>query len=262
MNGRPALKRRSSYSPQSPQEEFIVPLLKTAVEFHLDRLLQPAPPGRQLKLLDVGCGSQPFRAQIESRGATYLSLDVSAQNGCKIDFITRFDSPDLVAGVIEAGPYDIILCSEVLEHVAEWHNAFANFARLLAPDGYVVVSCPHFFPLHEEPYDYWRPTPHALRYFAEKHGLSVEFEEKLGSGWDVVGTILARQIFISGSRSLGSRILSRLFTIIRRLSFRWLRSRFPQRQVLDCGPYFLANFAVLQMKRSANSAPTTLPPIP
>ena len=38
-DGRPEIERRPDYLPRSPQEEFIVPLLKVAIEVQIDRLL-------------------------------------------------------------------------------------------------------------------------------------------------------------------------------------------------------------------------------
>jgi len=37
------------------------------------------------------------------------------------------DAKHLPESIYQSGPYDLILCSEVLEHVAKWDNVFANF---------------------------------------------------------------------------------------------------------------------------------------
>ena len=54
-----------------------------------------------------------------------------------------------------------------------------------------MITCPHMYPLHEEPYDFWRPTPYTFRHFGRKYGLNVIHEESVGTGWDVIGTIIA-----------------------------------------------------------------------
>ena len=41
----------------------------------------------------------------------------------------------------------------------------SNVAALLAPGGRVLLTVPHVYRLHEEPYDFWRPTLHAIHYF-------------------------------------------------------------------------------------------------
>ena len=159
------------------------------------------------------------------------------------------DAKHLPESIYLSGPYDLILCSEVLEHMAEWDNVFANFYQLLAPSGHIILTCPHFFPLHDEPYDFWRPTHYAIRFFAKKHGLEVEEDEKLGSGWDVLGTLLARQEFRPRARTLPLRVVNRLCNALRWRLFNWLRSGYVQKLVTDQGPFYLANFFVLKKQK-------------
>jgi SAM-dependent methyltransferase len=249
INERPQIERRPDYLPRMPQDEFIVRLLKVAIEAQIDRLLSPGQSKNAPRVLDAGCGGQPFRARIEKTGASYYSLDVCAQSGVKVDFITPIDEKYLPEAIYERGPYDLILCSEVLEHVAEWDNVFANFYQLLAPSGHIILTCPHFFPLHEEPHDFWRPTHYAIRFFAKKHGLEVEEDEKLGSGWDVLGTLLARQDFRPRAHALPLRVANRLCDALRWRLFSWLRSGYLQKVITDEGPFYLANFFVLKKQK-------------
>ncbi len=72
INGRPEIERRPDYLPRSPQE-FIVPLLKEAIEAQIDRLLAPRQTQNLMRVLDVGCGRQPFRARVEGRGFILLT---------------------------------------------------------------------------------------------------------------------------------------------------------------------------------------------
>jgi hypothetical protein len=81
INGRPEIERRPDYLPRSPQEEFIVPLLKVAIEVQIDRLLSPGRSKNARRVLDAGCGAQPFRSRIEKTGASYYLLDGCAQRG-------------------------------------------------------------------------------------------------------------------------------------------------------------------------------------
>jgi SAM-dependent methyltransferase len=215
-------------------------------QVELDQLLAGKTPSAAARVLDVGCGNQPFPSRIESTGVSYRPLDASSHDGVSIDVIARIDQPDLPEAIYQDGPYDLILCSEVLEHVAEWDVAFANFYSLLARSGHLILTCPHFFPLHEEPYDFWRPTPYAISFFAEKYGLVVEKEQRLGTGWDVLGTLLARQRFQTRSRALRSRLLTRMCNSIRWRLLGWLRSGYFQKSVADNGPFYLANCFVLR----------------
>lgn len=47
--------------------------------------------------------------------------------------------------------FDGIVCSLVLDYVEDWRDPFEEFARLLAPGGFLVISVPH--PFDEYPLD-------------------------------------------------------------------------------------------------------------
>lgn len=61
------------------------------------------------------------------------------------------------------GCLDGVLCSEVLEHVADFGSAINEMARVLKPGGRLLLTCPFLYPLHG-PQDYWRFTPQAFEY--------------------------------------------------------------------------------------------------
>jgi SAM-dependent methyltransferase len=59
--------------------------------------------------------------------------------------------------------FDIILCVNVLEHVFNFCKALDNIYAALKSGGTLVLFVPAFYPLHDEPADYWRFTEHSLR---------------------------------------------------------------------------------------------------
>lgn len=80
------------------------------------------------------------------------------------------------------GAFDVVLCEQVIEHVADPNAAAENLRGLLRPGGHVIVSTPFLIRVHELPMygmnDYWRFTPRGLRTLLERAGLEVE---KVGS---------------------------------------------------------------------------------
>ncbi|MCX7914757.1 MAG: class I SAM-dependent methyltransferase [Verrucomicrobiae bacterium] len=68
---------------------------------------------------------------------------------------------------LRSGSLDGILCSEVLEHVADFPAALREMARVLKPGGRLLITCPFLYPLHG-PQDYWRFTPQAFEYLLAK----------------------------------------------------------------------------------------------
>jgi 2-polyprenyl-3-methyl-5-hydroxy-6-metoxy-1,4-benzoquinol methylase len=238
MPDRPPLTERTTYAPKHKSETFIVPHLATAISTAIEKYASGG------KALDVGCGGQPFRAALESRGCKYFSLDVSPTPGVSVDFLSPIDAP-LPPALIEAGPYDFILCTEVLEHVADWPRAFENLAKLLAPNGKLLLTAPHFYFLHEEPYDFFRPTLHAFAHFAARHNLTVLESKQLGDAWDLLGTLLSSCRFKSADDSRLSRALAWTLWKLRDFCFRRIQSRSIRRRVNFSGPTYLSNFVVL-----------------
>lgn len=236
--------RKTTYD-QVPegQDSFLVPILNSEIT----RILKEHPAttvgGRAL---DAGCGRQPFRNLIESLGYKYFGLDVEQTPENSVDFISSFGEP-ISAGT--TGTFDLILCTEVLEHVADWNNAFSNFRNLVNTDGYVVLTCPHLFPLHEEPFDFWRPTMHAVRYYAQKVGLELVEERTAGDAWDALGTVIGSCHPWPVSTKLSDRIIAKLAKWMHQFVFRVLRNPEMRKRFEIRGKLYLTNIAVLRKAR-------------
>ena len=54
----------------------------------------------------------------------------------------RFVVDDICATRLDAASFDLILCTEVLEHIPAWRAALGAMARLLRPGGALVLSTP------------------------------------------------------------------------------------------------------------------------
>lgn len=244
---RSKVTRRADYVPTGPQEAFIVPLLKGAIESHIDEMISHAShtSDKVIRVLDSGCGRQPFRSFFEGSNFKYHSFDVQSHEDTKLDFIGALDS-DLPQELLAEPLFDMILCTEVLEHVADWDKAFHNLSRLLSTKGEILLTCPYFYPLHEEPYDFWRPTGHAIRFYAQRHGMRVHDFKALGDSWDVLGTLLARQKLKARQYQLIPRVCAKAARIVRALLLKLLTSRLLQNQVIDTGNLYMSNLAILR----------------
>jgi SAM-dependent methyltransferase len=237
-----AIERRVHYEPGHPVEQFIVPILKHEIGRLLNDYAFPSPPAGQV--LDVGCGRQPLREMLVTAGYSYTGMDIQQSAEDTIDVICAIDQP--LPHTVKLSSFELVICTEVMEHVADWNHAFMNLASLLATDGLLLITCPHIYPLHEEPHDYWRPTIHALRYFARKSGLTIIEERQAGNTWDVIGTVLAASWPSVSERSIASRIA--------RIVVRWgmsgiaslSRSDWLRRTVPLNGPLYLSNVMLLR----------------
>jgi SAM-dependent methyltransferase len=164
----------------------MVPLLAEAISTLIETHGKPLSPG---ECLDVGCGGQPLRTQLTAIGLNYTSIDVSQNSAGTVDFLGAIDG--ILPEALTARSFDFIVCTEVLEHVANWPAAFSNLASLLKPGGRLLITCPHIWVPHEEPHDFFRPTDWAIAHHAALCGLKAIKITRLGDGYDVLGTVLA-----------------------------------------------------------------------
>jgi SAM-dependent methyltransferase len=73
--------------------------------------------------------------------------------------------------------FDTVICTEVLEHVANPFAAVAEINRMLKPGGYVYITTPFNFRIHGPLPDNWRFTIHGLKQlFSQMEILSIEEE--------------------------------------------------------------------------------------
>lgn len=120
-------------------------------------------------VLDAGagdCAYRPLFAHARYESADFCQVDKPYG---EIDYIC-----DLAALPVEDGRYDLVLLTQVLEHVQEPMAVLRELHRVLKPGGALWLSAPLFFPEHEIPHDYFRFTQYGLRYLLEHAGFSVE----------------------------------------------------------------------------------------
>lgn len=236
---RPTGPARPDYVPEAAQEVYIVGLLEMKISSWLGNEASAAPGAR---VLDAGCGRQPFAKQLRALGYEYTGFDVVQNPEGSVAVLGEIDG--ILPEALALATFDLIVCFEVLEHVADWQRAFSNFAALLKPGGRLFITCPHFYPLHEEPYDFWRPTPHALRTFATNCGLAVSHLEAAGDAWDVIGTALAACDPAPLGSSLRSRVATRVARRLWREASRAITHGWVRELVQLRGSLYLSNIAI------------------
>ena len=100
------------------------------------------------RLLDVPAGHGALALQLRELGFEVAACDLYPQ-------IFEVDDIEIKAGDLDAGlPYEdetfaYVVCIEGLEHIENPANAIREFARLLRPDGTLVVSVPNIMNIEE-----------------------------------------------------------------------------------------------------------------
>lgn len=120
------------------------------------------------RLLDVGCGDMPFRAELEPQLAAYDGLDPFPRSDR-----VRYVADAQAMTPVSDGAYDSVLCLEVLEHVPDPFKAMSEIGRVLRPGGHLVLSVPHLSRLHDLPHDYYRYTRHGIEQLLKAGGLEM-----------------------------------------------------------------------------------------
>ena len=119
--------------------------------------------GRQV--IDVGCGEGYGAALLAGLGSDVLGVDIDpeiiehARQAYVADNL-RFEvgSADGLEGVDDA-TFDLVVCFEVLEHMAEHDRLVGTLRRVLRDDGVLILSTPD-----REPYNATRaPNPFHVR---------------------------------------------------------------------------------------------------
>ncbi len=72
------------------------------------------------------------------------------------------------------GPFDLVICEQVLEHVSNPLTAVCTLRRLCKDDGHVYVSTPFLVRLHTRASggDFWRFTPDGMSVLLRSQGLT------------------------------------------------------------------------------------------
>lgn len=100
------------------------------------------------RVLDAGCGMGYGTAMLASRKPTSLTgVDLSEEAlvaaRAALGERAELTAADVRELPFEADSFDVVVCFEVIEHVDRQAEALAELARVLAPDGVLLVSSPN-----------------------------------------------------------------------------------------------------------------------
>jgi ubiquinone/menaquinone biosynthesis C-methylase UbiE len=108
-------------------------------------------------VLDMGAGSCPYKQYFDH--CHYISHDFKQLESSQIQDQEGYGQIDVVCDILEIPfpdqHFDVILCTEVIEHVPEPIKVIKEMSRLLKNGGILLITAPLQSGLHQEPYHYY-----------------------------------------------------------------------------------------------------------
>lgn len=106
----------------------------------------------------IEVGSKEFNGSVRpivtllGKPSSYIGVDVLS--GKYVDMIVPAEK--LVKKFGE-NAFDVVISTEMLEHVFDWKIVIDNLKKILKPNGLIIITTRSFgFPYHGYPFDYWR----------------------------------------------------------------------------------------------------------
>jgi SAM-dependent methyltransferase len=155
--------------------------------------------GERVRILDVGCGVKPYLPFFEGVALEHVGVDVVENPAAEL------------LGPVEALPvedasFDVVLCTQVLEHCDDPAQAVRELRRVTRPGGRVLASTHGVQVYHPSPVDYWRWTHEGLhRLFVTSAAWgSVEVTPAAGTG-SALAMLLGTYVEIALRRTVLAR---------------------------------------------------------
>lgn len=114
------------------------------------------------RVLDVGCGDRPYYPFFAGRASAYVGVDAAHPDAELHAPVERLP--------VEDASFDIVLCTQVLEHADDPAQAVRELRRVVKPGGRVLASTHGVQLYHPDPVDLHRWTHAGLRQLFEENG--------------------------------------------------------------------------------------------
>jgi SAM-dependent methyltransferase len=155
--------------------------------------------GEQVRILDVGCGPKPYYPFFADVASEYVGVDVVENPAAEL-------LGSVEALPVEDASFDVVLCTQVLEHCDDPAQAVRELRRVTRPGGRVLASTHGVQVYHPSPVDYWRWTHEGLRrLFAENAQWSSLSVEPAAGTASALAMLLGTYVEIALRRSVLAR---------------------------------------------------------
>lgn len=215
------------------------PLLTYEQETRLRAVLDLLKPNAKDMILDIGCGNARDIRVLSRYGFRSVGVDLSigmlfaGQNYMKTHNLSgaSFLAVDGTELPFSNASFTKVVCSEVIEHIPEWHNLIKETYRILEPGGLFILTTPNWLSLYGlnrliweairdtftssksiHPYDKWKTQREVISVLQQAE---FRIEQTLGScyvpgyGWTIFPNFV-QQAVVNGVRPIEEWLRSHL----------------------------------------------------
>ncbi|NJM95015.1 MAG: class I SAM-dependent methyltransferase [Acaryochloridaceae cyanobacterium CSU_5_19] len=145
--------------PWTSDRYYVLLKLRQALEQTIAEYVSPRQQQQdQIVALDMGCGTMPYRSLFTAVVSQYLGADLASNPAADLGIDPATGKVDL-----QASSVDLVISTQVLEHVESPAAYLAEAHRLCKAEGLLILSTHGYWPYHPIPTDYWRWTGAGLQ---------------------------------------------------------------------------------------------------
>ncbi|HYL72963.1 MAG TPA: class I SAM-dependent methyltransferase [Bryobacteraceae bacterium] len=132
------------------------------------------------RILDAGAGTAPYRKHFSH--CEYHTHDFAREPSTQGRYAPLDYVSDIANIPVSDASFDIVICTEVLEHVPRPVEAIQEFSRILRVGGILLISAPLGSLLHQEPFHFYGGyTPYWYERFLPNAGFRIlRLERNMG----------------------------------------------------------------------------------
>jgi SAM-dependent methyltransferase len=120
------------------------------------------------RVLEVGPGRPPSEIQLAVRDSSIRWETAGTESAYPLTYVgSEYSYP------IESDAADVVVATNVMEHVRKPWVWIRELARICRPKGYVITINPVSWPYHEYPVDCWRAYPDGMKALYDEAHLTV-----------------------------------------------------------------------------------------
>jgi SAM-dependent methyltransferase len=139
--------------------------------------------GTNQDILDLGCGTKPYQILFTGNNYTGIDFGERSYDGLNIPY--------------DDNTFDLIICTQVLEHAVDPARLLRECNRILKDKGKIFLTMPFVYPEHAIPYDFRRFTSYGHKLIFKESGFTIEKITPTCGIFQVCGQLLSIAIFES-----------------------------------------------------------------